>query len=148
MSCAKRQKSCEVQIHGKGTRVYAQKCNELWAAVTRDKNSYDDILSLVVYACRHRGQWVATADNFTTENDDESCISSLSDSVPESEVKPANITKFEAKKAVSTRHCDWSEGKNFEMLKRIISNARVPKVLRCAHTKAFPLFCLPHSILP
>eukprot|EP00957_Ditylum_brightwellii_P111315 8488929-Ditylum_brightwellii.AAC.1 len=84
MSCTKRQKSCEVQIHDRGTRVYAQERNGLWASVTRDKNSYEDIL-FAVHACRHRGQWVATADDFTIENGDESCISSLSDSVPESE---------------------------------------------------------------
>jgi len=149
MSRAKRQKSCEVQMHDRGTRVYARKRNGLWAAGTRDKNSYEDTLPLVVQARRHRGQWVATADDFTTENDDESCISSLSDSVPESEVEPANVTRLEAKKAVSRRHCDWSEGENFEMLKRAISNARAPKVSRRAHVKAFPLIPLTtlHSAL-
>eukprot|EP00957_Ditylum_brightwellii_P194444 14808568-Ditylum_brightwellii.AAC.1 len=99
MSHAKRQKVCEVQIHIRGTRVYAQKRNGLWAAGTRHKNSYEDTLPLVVQACRHRGQWVATADDITTENDDESCISSLSHSVPESEVELVNITRLEAKKA-------------------------------------------------
>eukprot|EP00957_Ditylum_brightwellii_P083106 6317773-Ditylum_brightwellii.AAC.1 len=89
MSRAKRQKSCEGQIHDRGTRMYAQKHNVLWTAVTRDKNSHEDIF-LVVHAHRYRGQWVATADDFTTENNDESSISSLSDSVPESEVEPAN----------------------------------------------------------
>eukprot|EP00957_Ditylum_brightwellii_P036083 2733373-Ditylum_brightwellii.AAC.1 len=79
MSHAKMQKLCEGQIHNRGTRVYAQKCNGLWTAVTRDKHSHEDIL-LVVHACRHRGQWVTTADDFMTENDDESSISSLSDS--------------------------------------------------------------------
>eukprot|EP00957_Ditylum_brightwellii_P017628 1328263-Ditylum_brightwellii.AAC.1 len=80
MSCAKRQKSCEVQIHNRGKRVYAQKCNRLWATGTRDMNSYEDTLPLVVHVHRHRGKWVATANDFMTENDDESCISSLSDS--------------------------------------------------------------------
>ena len=60
---------------------------------------YEDIL-LAVCMRRHRGQWVATTDDFTTENDDESSISSLSDLVPESEVKPANVTQLEAKKTV------------------------------------------------
>ena len=129
--------------------MYARKRNRLWAAGTRDKNSYEDTLHLVVQGCRHRGEWVATADDFTTENDDESCIRSLSDSVPESEVKPANVTRFEAKKAVLRRHCDWSEGENFEMLKCAISNARAPKVSCHAHTKAFLLIPLTtlHSAL-
>eukprot|EP00957_Ditylum_brightwellii_P002268 174462-Ditylum_brightwellii.AAC.1 len=147
MSCAKRQKLCEAQIHDRGTRVYTQKSNGLWTAVTRNKNSHEYII-LVMHVCRHRGQWVATADDFTTENDNESSISSLSDSVPESEVKLANITRLEAKKAVLRRHCDWLEGKNFEMLKGAVLNARAPKVLRRAHAEAFPLLCLLHSILP
>ena len=149
MSRAKRQKLCEVQMHDRGTRVYARKRNGLWAAGTRDTNSYEDTLPLVVQARRHRGQWVATADDFTTENDDESCISSLSDSVPESEVKPANVTRLEAKKAVLRRHCDWSEGENFDMLKRAISNARAPKVSQRAHAESFPSILLTtlHSAL-
>mmetsp|Transcript_15586 Transcript_15586/g.23067 ORF Transcript_15586/g.23067 Transcript_15586/m.23067 type:complete len:205 (-) Transcript_15586:1618-2232(-) len=104
--------------------------------VTSREYTYEEI---VVHARKNDGHWIATDDS-ETENDEESSISSCSDSVPEPRVKPAlPVTRQKVEQAGNARKCrDWSLDENFEVLKGAILNACLPKASRRADAEAFP----------
>eukprot|EP00957_Ditylum_brightwellii_P081531 6202549-Ditylum_brightwellii.AAC.1 len=59
----------------------------------------------VVHTQKHNEKWVIVADNFKTNNDDESSSSSCSDSVPELQVFPVKVAREMEKKADSKIKC-------------------------------------------
>eukprot|EP00957_Ditylum_brightwellii_P148383 11296871-Ditylum_brightwellii.AAC.1 len=93
-----------------GTRDYLRRIGG--GGVVQREGSHASI-KFKTEAQRYNGQWTTSADSFIPENDVENSIRSCTDSGPEPEVKPANVTRFKKKKETGIKYCDWSEDKNF-----------------------------------